>query len=220
MNKGSVVRIVVADDHAMVREGIRHVLDGSPDFEVVSEAANGDEALTAVQEFEPDVAVLDITMPEKTGIEVTKILQRDFPTVRILILSMHDHTQYALEAIRAGATGFLLKDAEPAELRKAVKSVSRGEAYYSPSIARHLTNALSGAQQGEAHAQTVDDLTARERDVLLGIANGKTNKEIAADLGIGTRTVETHRESLMRKLEIRTVAGLTRFAIEAGLLSS
>lgn len=215
----ALIRVLVADDHSMVREGIRHVLVESAGFQVVAEASNGDDALTLATEHRPDVAVLDISMPGQTGLEVAAKIREGLPGVQILILSMHEHTQYALEAVRAGAHGYLLKDTGPAEMREAVRTVHGGEPFFSPTIARQLTDSITGGRTREAGKATLDLLTARERDVLARIADGRSNKEIAADLGISHRTVETHRLSLMKKLDIHTVAGLTRFAIETGLSS-
>ncbi len=216
---GELIRVLVADDHSMVREGIRHVLVESAGFEVVAEAANGDEALALATEHRPDVAVLDISMPGQTGLEVAAKIRETLPGVQVLILSMHEHTQYALEAVRAGAHGYLLKDTGPAEMREAVRTVHEGEPFFSPAIARQLTDTIRSGRGKEVGKATLDLLTARERDVLARIADGRTNKEIATDLGISPRTVETHRLSLMKKLDIRTIAGLTRFSIETGLSS-
>jgi two-component system nitrate/nitrite response regulator NarL len=211
------IRILIADDHAIVREGIRHVFRQAAGFEVVAEAASGDQALALAHKHEPDVAVLDITMPEMTGLQVAAKLHEELPAVRVVILSMHDNPEYVLEAVRAGAHAYLLKDLAATELRAAVEAVHAGESYYSREIAAMLTTAVRGELEEAQRGQALDSLTGRERDVLLGIVQGETNKEIAARLGISHRTVETHRESLMRKLRIRTVAGLTKFALEAGL---
>lgn len=210
------IRVLVADDHAVVREGIRQMLAGSPGFEMIGETGSGDEVLALARDHAPDVVVLDISMPGKTGLDVTRELREQLPAVRVLILSMHDHPQYVMEAVRAGAAGYLLKDAGPGELRRAVEIVHRGDSYFSPAVAHRLGEALRPAAEG-AEAPTLDVLTAREREVLAEVADGKTSKQIAAALGISPRTVETHRESLMKKLGIRSVAGLTRFALETGL---
>lgn len=211
------IRILIADDHGIVREGIRQVFRQEAGFEVVAEAASGDAALRLVREHQPDVAVLDITMPGLTGLQVAAALHEELPDVRVVILSMHDNPEYVLEAVRAGAHAYLLKDLAATELRAAVTAVHAGESYYSRQIAAMLTAAVRGELEEAQRTQALDALTGRERDVLLGIVKGETNKEIAARLGISHRTVETHRESLMRKLRIRTVAGLTKFAIDAGL---
>jgi DNA-binding NarL/FixJ family response regulator len=208
------IRVIVADDHAIVRTGIRHVLESEPGFAVVGEASNGAEAIELARTLEPDVAVVDITMPGTSGLHVTQELRRLAPDTRVLILSMHDNTEYVLESVRAGAHGYILKDTAATELRDAIHAVRRGESYFSPPVARRLTAVVRGAGTVDQLGQ----LTARERQVLIGVAQGRTNREIALELGISHRTVETHRESLMRKLGIRTVAGLTRVALEAGLI--
>jgi DNA-binding NarL/FixJ family response regulator len=209
--------VLVADDHAVVREGIRSVLVAQPGFQVVGEAADAVEALTLARRHEPDVVLLDVTMPGESGLSVASRLRDLLPTTRVLVLSMHDRTEYVLEAVRAGASGYLLKDASPATLREAVGAVHRGAAYFCPVIARRLSAALRGQLEADERRGTVGRLTPRERAVLSLIAGGRTNKQIARELGISPRTVESHRESLMHKLRIHTVAGLTRFAIDAGL---
>ncbi|HET7600078.1 MAG TPA: response regulator transcription factor [Gemmatimonadales bacterium] len=217
---GEVIRVLVADDHAVVREGIRHVLERETGFDVVAEAASGTEALALAEQHRPDVAVLDISMPGLTGLELATRLRQTLPETRVLILSMHDNTEYVLEAVRAGAHGYLLKDTAATELRRALRAVRGGEAFFSPPVARRLTEAIRGELDRAKRTGDLGALTGREREVLRGIAQGRTNKEIAAELGISHRTVETHRESLMRKLGIRTVAGLTKFALEAGVVGS
>jgi DNA-binding NarL/FixJ family response regulator len=209
--------VLVADDHMIARTGIRHVLESEADFEVIGEAASGSEALALTLELQPDVVVLDISMPGVTGLEVAGRLRASSPDTRILIVSMHDQAEYVLESVRAGAHGYLLKDTAATELREAIRAVCQGGSYFSPPVASRLTAAVRGDQTGQPG---LDQLTAREREVLLGIAQGRTNKEIAGELGISHRTVETHRESLMRKLQLRTVAELTRFAIGTGLVKS
>ena len=216
---GRTVRVLVADDHAIVRTGIRHVLEGEPGFTVVGEAATGPETLTLALEHRPDVAVLDISMPGQSGLSVTAELRRHCPDTRVLILSMHDNTEYVLESVRAGAHGYLLKDTAATELRGAVRAVAQGESYFSPPIASRLSAVVRGDLAVEASpAGLLAQLTGREREVLIGVTRGLTNKEIAAELGISHRTVETHRESLMRKLSLRSVAELTRFALETGVI--
>jgi DNA-binding NarL/FixJ family response regulator len=211
------IRVLVADDHTIVRSGIRHVLESEQDFEVVGEAGSGAEAIALATSLQPDVVVLDISMPDVSGLEVAARL-RSSSTTRVLILSMHNNAEYVLESVRAGAHGYLLKDTAATELRSAIRTVCRGESYFSPPVASRLTAAVRG--EHETPRSGLDQLTGREREVLVGIARGWTNKEIAADLGISHRTVETHRESLMRKLQIRTVAELTRFAIGTGIVQN
>ena len=212
------IKVLVADDHTIVRTGIRHVLESEPGFEVVGEAGTGSEAWALAAELQPDVVVLDISMPGESGLQVAARLRQRSALPRVLILSMHDNAEYVLESVRAGADGYLLKDAAATELRSAILTVCRGESYFSPPVASRLREALRG--EHETHAGSLSQLTAREREVLQGVARGRTNKEMAAELGISYRTVETHRESLMRKLQIRTVAELTRFALGAGILES
>jgi DNA-binding NarL/FixJ family response regulator len=209
---------MVADDHSVVRQGIRHVLEDGDEFTVVAEAAHGDEVEELVERHQPDVVVLDISMPGQSGIKITGTLRQRFPNCRVLILSMYDNQEYVLEAVRAGAHGYLLKDTAADDLRTAIKSVQAGQAFYSPPIAAKLTAAVKGELDVDPRQAALAQLTSREREVLKGIARGQTNREIAAELKISHRTVETHRESLMRKLSIRHVAGLTKLALETGLV--
>ncbi len=213
-----VRRIVVADDHAIVREGIRTVLSAVDGLEVVAEAADGEEAIHAVAETEPDLVVLDINMPGVNGLDATRQIRAQYPDVAVLILSMHDNPEYILEAVRAGAQGYILKDAGPAELRRAVELVLSGEDFFSPRVNQQISLALRGELEVQQQRAKLDLLTAREREVLARVAQGETSREIAEELGISPRTVETHRESVVRKLRIRSVAGLTRFAMETGLV--
>lgn len=213
------IRVLVADDHAVVREGIRQVLAATPGLDVVAEASNGEEALELAQAHKPDVIVLDISMPGVSGLEVAARIRQTIPETAVLILSMHDHTEYVLQAVRAGAHGYVLKDASPAELREAVRAVHAGQSYFGPRVADRLSAGLRGELEQEERRSRLEGLTAREREVLALVATGQTNKEIGQSLGISHRTVETHRESIVRKLRIRTVAELTRFAIATGLVA-
>ena len=203
------IRVLVADDHAVVREGIRHVLAADEEFDVVGEASNGEEAVTRADALKPDVVVLDISMPGLSGLDAASRIRERAPETSILMLSIHDHEEYVLRSVRAGAHGYLRKDSSPAELRQAIRSVCAGGGAFSAAAARTLTSAVRG---------DLDALTTRERDVLAEIAAGGTSKEIAARLGISHRTVESHRDSLMKKLGVRGIAGLTRLALDAGLL--
>lgn len=213
------VRVVVADDHAIVREGIRQVLDGTEGITVVGEAANGPDAFERAQELVPDVVVLDVSMPGESGLEVAKRLKRALPATRVLMLSVYDNTEFVLEAVRAGADGYLLKDSTPSELRAAIRKVISGESAFSAAAARQLSTALREEEANRERAERVASLTARELDVLRHVVAGRTNKETAAALGISHRTVETHRENILKKLGVRSVAELTRLAIEMDLLS-
>ena len=213
------IRVIVADDHAIVREGLRHVLTATPEFEVVGEAADGEEALELVGRLKPDVVLMDLSMPRLNGLETTIAIRRKHPATRVLILSVHDHPEYVLEGVRAGAQGYLKKDTTPEDLREALRTVHRGQSFFSPEVARQLSAGLRGETERSEREHRLERLTAREREVLEGVAQGQTNKEIASALGLSPRTVESYRESLMRKLDIRTVAGLTRFAVDAGIVS-
>ena len=207
-------RILLADDHAVVRQGIRHVLEEDAGLQVVAEAATGGEVLERAARERPDVVLLDLTMPGATGLDIVRALREKVAEARILILSVHDDREYVLESVRAGAHGYLRKDSSPADIRQAVRAVHGGDSFFSPQVARHLAAAVQdGVPPG-----ALEELTSRERDVLVRIARGLTNREAAAELGISVRTVEAHRDSLMRKLRIHTVAGLTRFALEHGLV--
>lgn len=218
MNAGSTpktvaeadIRVLVVDDHGVVREGIRRVLEGQPGFRVVAETGESADVLPLVAAQRPDVVVLDVTMPGESGLKVAAQLHTQFPDTRVLVLSMHEHAEYVAESVRAGAHGYLLKDTAPQELRDAIRAVHAGGTYYSPRIA--------GKVDGGRSSGPLALLTPRERDVLGGVARGQTNKEIASALGISHRTVEAHRESLMRKLGVRTIAGLTKLALEVGVI--
>ncbi len=210
----SRIRVVIADDHAVVRQGIRHVLEDIPGLEVLAEGNDGEEALALVADHEPDLLVLDITMPRKTGLEVTKELRAAGSETPILVLSMHDDPEYVLEAVRAGADGYILKDVSPSELREAVEAVHSGREYFAQRVTHQLSVALRDEIERERHRSRLEQLTGREREVLVRVANGRTNRQIAEEFGISPRTVETHRERVMAKLRIRTVAGLTRFVVE------
>lgn len=213
------ITVLVADDHAVVREGIRNVLGADHGFEIIAEAASASEALALAESKKPDVVLLDITMPGESGLSVASRIRQRAPRSKILVLSIHDSTHYVREAVRAGVHGYLLKDAAPVELRSAVKTVHRGEALFSPTIASRLSDALEEERVESETQRKLRLLTPREREVLKGVAEGYTNKELAARMEISHRTVETHRESIVRKLEIKSIAGLTRFALDAELVA-
>jgi DNA-binding NarL/FixJ family response regulator len=215
----SDIRVLVVDDHAVVREGIRSILDRQPGFSVIGEAADGFAAVKLAIATAPDVVVLDVSMPGGGGLRAAAELRQQVPEARVLILSMYDNAEYVLEAVRAGASGYLLKDSAATDLRNAVTTVHGGDSFYSPAIAEKLTAAKRGELDRESLAGQAAMLSGREREVLAGIARGLTNKEIGTELGISHRTVETHRESLMRKLRIHTVAGLTKFALETKVVA-
>lgn len=212
------IRLLVVDDHALFREGIRQVLTPAAGFQVVGEAAHGTDVLAQIDAHAPEVVLLDISLPGLSGLDVAAAI-RDRPSApRVLMLSVHDNAEYVLQSVRAGAQGYLRKDTSPTELREAVRAVARGAEYFSAAVSGRLAELARGGIEPDEHQARLAQLTPRERDVFGGIVNGDTNKEIAARLGISTRTVETHRESVMRKLDIRSVAGLTRFALNCGVI--
>ena len=211
------LRVVIADDHTVVRQGIRIVLEEVPGLEVVAEAGDGAEALRLIAKFKPDVAVLDVTMPEKTGLEVAKELRDSGSDLGILILSMHDDPEYVLQAVRAGADGYMIKDVAPSELRDAIQAVGSGKEFFAERVTYQLSVGLREELEREQKRTRIGSLTGREVEVLVRIADGNTNREIGKELGISPRTVETHRERVMAKLRVRTVAGLTRLVVGYGL---
>ena len=205
------IRVLIADDHALVRAGIGALLRNIGGVEVVAEAGDGREALHLIGEHKPDVVLMDIAMPGLNGLEAVTRISREFPAVRVIILSMHASEEYVLHAMRAGASGYLLKGARTAELELAVAAVVRGEVYLSPAVSRHLVDQyVAGAPAGEPAEQqpgAADRLTPRQREILQLIAEGRTTKEIAGLLAISVKTVEMHRAQLMERLDITTSRG-------------
>jgi two-component system nitrate/nitrite response regulator NarL len=210
------IRVLVADDHPVVRRGMSSCLARHEHLAIVGEAADGLEAVAKAKELLPDVLLLDIEMPGMSGLNVSEVLRKDLPQVKVLVLSMYQRAEYLLRILQSGARGYVLKDAPTEELVKAIETVNAGESYFSPEIARL---ALNHFVQGNGEGPDLAALTNREREVLALIAEGLSNKEIATRLDVGVRTVETHRERIMRKLDIHSIAGLTRFAIAKGLIT-
>jgi DNA-binding NarL/FixJ family response regulator len=210
------IRILLADDHTLVRAGIRSLVQALPGIQVVAEAGDGREALSLIETHQPDVALLDIAMPGLNGLEVAAQVADNFPYVRVMILSMHATEEYVLRALRAGASGYLLKDADTAELELAIKAVTRGETYLSPAVSKHVTEYVRRVGE-EAHS-TLERLTPRQREVLQLVAEGHTTQEIARLMSISVKTVETHRTQLMERLDIHDIAGLVRYAVREGLV--
>jgi DNA-binding NarL/FixJ family response regulator len=211
------IRVLLADDHDLFRAGIRALLDNLDGIEVVAEAGNGREALRLCQAHHPDVALMDIMMPELNGLDATARLAAISPGTRTIILSMNAHEEYVLQALRAGAVGYLLKNISPRELEQAIRTVVRGETYLSPAISKHLIAAYLQRVGGEI--SSLERLTPRQREVLQLIAEGNTTKAIARKLDLGTKTVETHRAQLMEALDIHDIAGLVRYAIRMGVIT-
>jgi len=207
------IRIVLADDHKVVRQGFQRILEAQPDMEIVGEASNGREALEVVAKLTPDVVVMDVAMPELNGIEATRRVGEAAPHARVLALSMHKDSVYVREILRAGAKGYLLKDAVDEDLIAAVRAVSRGEGYLSPGVADAV---LTDYRQHVT--DPIDLLTSREREVLQLIAEGKTNKDIATLLKLSVYTVDAHRGRIMEKLNLHSTGELVRFAIRKGLV--
>jgi DNA-binding NarL/FixJ family response regulator len=210
-------RVLIADDHAIVRRGLRLILDGEPDMEVVGEAGDGAEAVRLVREIEPHLAVLDVSMPRLTGLQAAHQLTKLAPDVRILMLSMHDNEQYFFEALRAGASGYVLKSAIDRDLVEGCRAAMRGEPFfYADAIKALIRDHLDRVGQGEALSG--DALTDRESEIVKLIAEGHTSRQIAELLVISERTVERHRENILDKLDMRDRVELTRYAIRRGLI--
>jgi DNA-binding NarL/FixJ family response regulator len=210
-----MIRVLLADDHALVRAGIHSLLEGMREVQVVGEASSGEEALELADRARPDVVLMDIAMKGITGLEAAAQLRERHPEVRVVILSMHSGEEYVLQALRAGAVGYLLKDAATGELELALRSVMRGESWLSPSVSRQVVEGYMHRSGGETAPEV---LTARQREVLKLVAGGKSTKEIAFLLNLSVKTVETHRAQIMERLGIRDVAGLVRYALRTGLV--
>jgi DNA-binding NarL/FixJ family response regulator len=207
------IRVLLADDHAVVRQGFKMILAAEPDMEIVGEAGNGREAVDLAGEARPDVVVMDVAMPELNGIEATRRLATAAPHARVLALSMHKDSVYVREILRAGARGYLLKDSVAADLVAAVRAIASGEGYISPAV----SNAVLDDYRQNA-TNPVDRLTSREREVLQMLAEGKTNKEIATVLNLSVYTVDAHRGRIMEKLNLHSINELVRFAVRNGLI--
>lgn len=211
------IRVLIADDHVILREGVALILNGREEFEVVGQATNGATAVDLAKQLKPDVALLDISMPEMTGIEVTRRLARDLGTVRTLILTMHDDDELFFEAIRAGASGYVLKGSRPSELFNAITAVHKGDIYLSPPMTRKLVNRLLNFGDSE-ESEKLMLLTDREKEVMYLLAKGLTNREIGEQLTISPSTVQTHRTHIMQKLELNNRAELIRYAMRHNLI--
>lgn len=218
-NSAKVKRVIIADDHKIIREGLRSLLERSGEFECVGEAEDGLQAVKLATELRPDIVVMDIAMPNLNGIEATRQIKSELPEVEVVVLSMHATRNYVLQVLQAGASAYLLKDSAFEELATALLAISRGGMYLSPAITKTAALAtLKGGFPAGTGGQT-EHLTKRELQVLQLIAEGRSTKDIAARLELSVKTVETHRKQIMDKLEIRSIAGLTKYCIREGLTS-
>ncbi len=213
-----MVSIVVADDHKIVREGLIRLLEVRQDFTVVGEASDGEEAVAVVMEKQPDVVLMDINMPKLSGIDATRQLEKAGCRSKILVLSMHENRAYVEEVLRAGASGYVVKNSASKDVHAAIDAVYSGASYLSPAITQQIVDAI--ARPEDSGEPRISMLTEREREVLELITEGLSSKEIASDLGVSLRTIDSHRSNLMEKLDIHKVSGLVRFAIRAGLIEA
>ncbi len=214
------IKVLIADDHAIVREGIKLILSREQDIEIVGEAGNGREALDLVAKLKPQVVVMDISMPEMGGIEATKQVKETWPKVNVLALTMHEDESYVFQLLKAGASGYVLKRGAAQDLVQAIRSAAKGEAFLYPSVARSvLQDYLKRIESGDNRSR-YDGLTDREREILALIAEGLSNQEIAQKLYISIKTVQTHRTHIMEKLDLHNRAQLVRYAIRKGLIEA
>ena len=214
------LRILLADDHELVRAGIRELVQKISGIEVIGEASSGRQALEMIESLMPDLVLLDIGMKELTGLEVAARVARDFPTVKTLMLSMHNNEEYVLRALRIGASGYMLKDSAITELKLAIETVRNNKTYLSPSISRSVIDSYLNRTAAPGKSTSLDKLTPRQREILQLIAEGRSTKEIAGDLNLSAKTVETHRAQLMERLDIYDIAGLVRYAMRVGLIQA
>lgn len=214
------LRVILADDHALVRAGLRALLERLADVEVVAEADDGRVAVALARQHRPDVVCMDIGMPGLNGVDATAQLGQQCPAVRVLMLSMHKNEEYVSHALQAGAAGYLLKDAAPAELDVALQAVARGDVYLSPAVSHHVVSSYVQRVRAPSGGPPASRLTQRQREVLQLIAEGRTTKQIAATLHLSPKTVETHRRQVMERLAVHDIAGLVRYAVRVGLVSA
>lgn len=215
----SKIRILVADDHTVIRRGIVGLLNAQPDMEVIDEAGTGREAVAKAATATPDVVLLDVAMPDLNGLGATRMIKAQLPAVQVVILTMHDREDYLFQALRAGASGYVLKGADTEDLVTAVRAVARGGVYLFPQVAKELlSDYLRRVESGEDVASSYDGLTDREREILQLIAEGKTAAQIAEDLHISAHTVRSHRDRIMMKLDLHDRAALIRYAVRRGLV--
>ncbi len=213
----AAIRLLLADDHLLIRASLRSLLSEFPGLEVVAEASDGREALELVGKHQPNVVLMDISMAGLNGLEATRLIRKEYPNTHVIVLSMHASERHVLQALRAGAQGYILKESAPRELELAIDSVARGKLFLSPSISRQVIEVFLG-QMGDT-ADPLDQLTPRQREILQLIAEGHSSKQIAHRLAASVKTIESHRASLMERLDIHDIAGLVRYAIRQGLVS-
>jgi two-component system, NarL family, response regulator NreC len=214
----SRLRLLLADDHTVVRQGLRKVLEDRPEWEVVAEAGDGREAVRLAETHKPDVAIVDVAMPLLNGIETTRQISRKSPSTRVLVLSMHADEAYVTQILRAGATGYLLKDSADVDLIQAVAAVAKGTSFFSPAIARVMLDDYVQKLAEKGVTDRYESLSEREREIFQLIAEGKANKEIAALLSISPSTVETHRARIMEKLDLHSAAEIVLYAVRRGVI--
>ena len=215
------ITVLLAEDHAIVRQGLRMIVQTDSDIEIVAEAKTGREAVQMTNNLRPEIVVMDIAMPLLNGVEATRQILKSFPTTKVLILSAHSDAEYVEQVVKAGAHGYLVKQSSGEILAKAIREVHQGRTFFTPSIAKRLQQGFQKSEDGVGlHKRSDHQLTSRETELLQLIAEGLANKQIASELHISIKTVEKHRQHLMEKLNIHDIAGLTRFAISAGIIES
>ena len=214
------IAVLLVDDHTVVRQGLRALLESEGDLKVVGEAENGRQAVRLAKKLLPDVVVMDVAMPVLNGIEATRQISKDIPSTKVLGLTSYGDDEYVTQLMQAGASGFLIKQTAADDLLKAIRQVKEGKTYFSPSVAKRLREQKGELLANGHHPSKVSDLTSRESEVLQLIAEGFANKQVAAELSISIKTVEKHRQQVMNKLNIHDVAGLTRYAISKGWVES
>jgi DNA-binding NarL/FixJ family response regulator len=214
----SQIRVLLADDHALVLAGIRALVEELGNTKIVAEASNGREAVALAKLHKPDLVIMDISMRELNGIEATAQIRIDVPSARVLILSMHTTEDFVRRAIKAGASGYLVKDSAPVDLKLAIAAVLRDEIYLSPRVSRHVVSGFLHGEPSQGES-SMEALTARQREILQMIAEGKSTKKIAHELNVSVKTDETHRAALMERLDLHDIAGLVLYAVRHGLIT-
>ena len=213
-----LIRVLLVDDHALVLAGIRALVEEMGGTKIVAEANNGRDAVALAKQHKPDLVIMDISMKELNGIEATAQIKAELPATKVLILSMHTTEDFVRRAIKAGASGYLVKDSAPLELKMAIAAMMQDEVYLSPRVSRHVVSGFLHGQPQQSES-SMDALTARQREILQMIAEGKSTKEIAYQLNVSVKTVETHRAALMQRLDIHDIPGLVLYAVRHGLIS-